>query len=501
MRFPRSSGILLPIFSLPRGSHIGDLGPGAYEFVDFLRDAGQSIWQLLPLGPPAAGNSPYSSYSAFAGNPLLISCDQLVDDGLLTEQQLEDAGYTQTNSGRVDYQQAGRLKDSLLAEAFATFQAGSFPELEYEFEAFCIRNRDWLDDFVLFEAIAKGTDSSNWTTWGDGLVKREPAAIEAASAQLTDAIAYSKFQQFVFSLQWRRLKAYANENNVRMYGDMPIFVAFESADVWCNQSLFQLGDDGRPNVVAGVPPDYFSETGQMWGNPLYRWDRLAETQFEWWVKRLKQAFELFDLLRIDHFRGFESYWEVPGDAENAISGRWVPAPGDDLFARIRDELGNVPIIAEDLGLITDEVHALRDRLQLPGMRVMQFGYDHAHDPYHRPESYPDHSVAYTGTHDNDTVRGWYDARCRDGNNNELLQPFLSNGSDNLHIDMMKGLFHSAADTVIVPVQDLLGLDSGARMNTPGEPNGNWDWRCLSEMLTADVASQVRELTDQSNRLP
>lgn len=499
MRFTRSSGILLPIYSLPRGAHIGDLGPGAFEFVDFLNSTDQSIWQLLPLGPPAAGNSPYSSYSAFAGNPLLISCDQLVDDRLLSPEQLADAGYTQANAGAVDYEAAKRIKDSLLATAFHSFKENSYPELEFEFEAFCQRNRDWLNDFVLFEAIAGDAHEWNWTKWEPGLAAREPASVEAAEARLQDAIAYSKFEQFVFDLQWRRLKAYANKNNVRIYGDMPIFVAFESADVWCHQDLFRLDENRRPSVVAGVPPDYFSETGQMWGNPLYAWDRLAETNYDWWVKRLKQAFELFDLLRIDHFRGFESYWEVPADAENAISGQWVPAPGDELFARIRSELGNVPIIAEDLGLITDEVHALRDRLELPGMRVMQFGYDHAHDAYHRPESYPDHSVAYTGTHDNDTVRGWYDARCANGNNNDLLHPFLGNGAGQLHVEMTRGLFHSAADTVIVPVQDLLGLDSKSRMNTPGEPNGNWAWRCLPDAITEGVANQLRELTNESNR--
>lgn len=499
MRFPRSSGILMPVFSLPRGAGIGDLGPGAYDFVNFLQAAGQTIWQLLPLGPTARGNSPYSSYSAFAGNPLLISFTQLVDDGLLTASQLTDSRFDDCHREAVDYAAVRSIKEPLLRSAYDSFQDNTRHNLRGEFESFCSGNESWLKDFVLFNALANDSGEADWTQWSPELVQRNSDAIAGAEERLADSIGFAKFEQFIFDLQWRRLKAYANQHNVRIYGDMPIFVAFESADVWCHQELFQLNENGRPSVVAGVPPDYFSATGQMWGNPLYRWERLAESGYEWWIRRLRQAFEFFDLLRIDHFRGFESYWEIPADAENAIGGRWMPAPGDDLFVRVREALGDVPIVAEDLGLITDDVHAMRERLGFPGMRVLQFGFDDIHDAYHRPESYPEHSIAYTGTHDNDTLIGWYQHRCDAGRDNELLNSRLSGDPHRIHTDLMGGLLHSAADTVIIPLQDLLGLDGASRMNTPGEPEGNWTWRCAEESMTDELSAQLRELTHQSHR--
>ena len=501
MRFPRSSGILMPVFSLPGGAGIGDFGDGAYEFVDFLHSASQSLWQILPLGPTARGNSPYSSYSAFATNPLLISCEQLVGDGLLSEQQLTAAEYSTVHSARVDYSLARAIKKPLLQAAFEKFQDEPQHALREAFDKFCEQNQSWLNDFVLFEAIACYINEPDWTKWDHDLANRNKSALRRVEDQLQTSIARSKFEQFLCDLQWKRLKNYANEKHVRIYGDMPIFVAFESADVWSHQDLFQLDECGQPTVVAGVPPDYFSATGQMWGNPLYDWDRLAETDYAWWVRRLKQAFEVFDVLRLDHFRGFESYWEIPAGAKDATAGHWKPSPGDDLFARIKSELGDVPIVAEDLGLITDEVHALRDRLGFPGMRVLQFGYDLEHDAYHRPESFPEHSVAYTGTHDNNTLVGWYEHRCESGIDNSLLDPFLQNGPDGLCHEMTVQLFHSAADTIIVPVQDLLALNGDSRMNTPGQPEDNWIWRCPKNTLTDSLATQLAELTTLSRRCP
>lgn len=509
MRFPRSSGLLMPVFSLPNGHGIGDLGESAFHFVDFLQSAGQSLWQLLPMGPAARGNSPYSSYSAFAGSPLFISAQGLVELGLLSQQdasaadpQSSPAGLiadASVNPPAVDYSAVRRSKKTLLRQAFQKFQTADLPELKRQFDGFCKAQADWLEDFVLFEALAIEQNDFDWSHWDASLAGREAAAVQAAAERLADAIQFSKFEQFLFHKQWHALKAYANERGVGIYGDMPIFVAYESADVWANQHLYQLGQNGRPTVVAGVPPDYFSETGQMWGNPLYAWERHAETGYAWWIRRLKQALESFDLLRLDHFRGFESYWEIPADAENAISGQWKPAPGDALFGAVRDALGDVPIVAEDLGLITEEVHQLRGRLGFPGMRVLQFGFEHHHDAYHRPECYPDDSVAYTGTHDNETIMGWFNRRLDEGVSQDLISPLLSGKADRIHLDLITNVANSAAHTVVFPIQDLLGLGNEARVNTPGEPDGNWEWRCASGALTPELANTLRELTTNSGR--
>ena len=498
MRFPRSSGVLLPVFSLP-GGLIGDFGQEAFRFVDFLASAGQTIWQLLPLGPPARGDSPYSSYSAFAGNPLFISCSELVKDGLLTDDRIAASGANHAGNGHVDYDFARSVKEPLLQSAFKAFQQLRSEELVSEFREFCDRNAIWLTDYVRFDALVAEHGHANWSTWDASLVRRNADALAAVDERLSEAIEFAKFEQFLFARQWKSLKAYANERNVRIYGDMPIFVAYESADVWMHQHLFQLDDTGRPEVVAGVPPDYFSETGQMWGNPLYRWDELASTGYEWWMQRLRQAFEAFDILRIDHFRGFESYWEIPASAENAIGGRWCPGPADGFFKAVEETLGELPIVAEDLGLITDDVHALRDRVGFPGMRVLQFGFAHEHDPYHRPDCFPEHCFAYTGTHDNDTLMGWYHARHENGAQQHLLDRFLSGDQGQVHWDFVSSVLHSAADTAIVPVQDLLGLGSDARMNTPGEPHGNWHFRCHSSAFTDELAQRLGELTRQSGR--
>jgi 4-alpha-glucanotransferase len=500
MRFPRSSGILMPVFSLPEGPGIGDLGPGAYRFVDFLQSAGQKIWQLLPLGPPARGDSPYSSLSAFAGNPLLISCDELVHMGLLTPEELFNAGHDTRNTTTVDYEKARSSKKPLLQAAFAKFRSSGSDELRRDFTEFCERCDVWLKDFARFNALATDLGNPDWSQWDPALVRREQSALDAVDERLAVEVEFAKFEQFVFASQWQKLKAYANQQNVQMYGDMPIFVAYESVDVWTNQELFCLDGMGRPLVVAGVPPDYFSETGQMWGNPLYNWDRLADSNYAWWTSRFRHAFEYFDILRIDHFRGFESFWEIPAGAENAIGGQWKHGPGRAPFDAAREALGELRIVAEDLGLITDAVHALRDALGFPGMRVLQFGVDSEDDPYHRPDSYPVHCFAYTGTHDNDTVLGWYLQRLKEGTDNSILSRYLGNAGDPVHSMLVRSVLNSAADSAIIPTQDLLGLDTIARINTPGLPEGNWMWRCAKESLSESLAADFRRWTEAANRI-
>ncbi len=499
MEFPRSSGVLMPVFSLPAGPGIGDLGKSAFRFVDFLKSAGQSIWQLLPLGPPALGDSPYSSYSAFAGNPLLISCEALVDDGLLTAEQLHAAGHVDSNVGRIDYDKARLIKKPLLNAAYRKFLAAPEESLSQGFQQFCVHNQFWLKDFARFDALSAESGNPDWSTWETELLHRDAVALAAVDARLADAIQFARFEQYLFARQWQKLKSYANSLGVRIYGDMPIFVAYESADVWINQSLFFLNEAGRPTVVAGVPPDYFSATGQMWGNPLYRWDVHAKDNYAWWTSRFRQAFEFFDILRIDHFRGFESYWEIPADAENAIGGQWRTGPGEAPFHAAQAALGELAIVAEDLGLITDAVHDLRERLGYPGMRVLQFGCDDEHDAYHRPEAYPKNSFAYTGTHDNDTLMGWYNTRIANDADNSIVNRMLNDEGSPVHEQLIRAILNSAADTTVIPMQDLLGLGSEARTNTPGEAKGNWSWRCNSTAVSDEVATALRLWTKAAGR--
>lgn len=498
MRFQRSSGILLHITSLPSEFGIGDLGEGSFRFVDFLQASGQSIWQVLPLSPPAYGDSPYSSYSAFAGNPMIISPNGLARDGLLSTTELCISN--KCSSDKVDYACARNQKLPLLEKAYANFRKSTDLALDDKYRFFCKENEFWLEDYARFTALAEQFGTANWSQWDKDVANREPAALKAWDEKLAVEIDFVKFLQFTFSSQWSILKSYANSHGVQIFGDMPIFVAYESSDVWANQDLFFLDEDGRQTVVAGVPPDYFSETGQRWGNPLYRWDRIAETNYEWWTNRFRAAFENFDLMRIDHFRGFESYWEVQADCPTAIDGKWQPGPGAAPFLAAQLELGELPIIAEDLGMITDEVHALRDQLDFPGMRVFQFGFDDEKDPYHRPEGYPAHSAAYTGTHDNDTIMGWYAARRQQRDDDVLLDRVVAPETPEAHLEMIRAVFGSESEIAIVPMQDALGLGSAARMNTPGEPDGNWTWRCASDAFSEALADELRTITESSNRV-
>lgn len=506
MRFPRSAGLLCHITSLPGPDGIGDLGTPSMAFVDFLAAAGQNLWQMLPLSPPAEGNSPYSAYSAFAGNPLMISLQELAKEGLLSDEQAS-SGQPEQNAAAdpamVDFAAVAERKQALLRLAFEqskTRQPATWQAARSDFEN---RHADWLDDFACYEVLLNHFGEPDWTQWPAEWAGRAPEAMAELDGQFGEELAFSKFKQFVFDRQWQTLKRYANERKVRLYGDMPIFVAHESADVWANRDLFALRPDGTPALVAGVPPDYFSKTGQLWGNPQYDWQALELTDFDWWTRRFARAFEQFDLLRVDHFRGFEAYWEVPADARTAIGGRWVEGPGAKPFRAAEKVLGELPLVAEDLGLITEGVHQLRDELGFPGMRVLQFGFDSPNDDFHRPSAYPEHSVAYTGTHDNDTVMGWYGERLKGPAkqvlpSDDLLHQVLS-GDEPVHWQLVGSVWRSPADTVVAPVQDILGLGNEARMNRPGQAKGNWAWRMTPGALTAETAERLRRLTEQAGR--
>lgn len=503
MEFPRASGVLLHITSLPSDYGVGDLGPNAYRFVDFLERAGQQIWQILPLGPTIQANSPYSCYSAFAGNALLISPEQMVEQGLLNAEDIETAPLEPEAASNANFPHAFEVKWRLLAVANERFFGRPACAQIDEFESFCVSQRSWLDDFALYAALMKHFGTDQWFRWESGLVTRDPATLREWRVRLAKAIEFEQFVQYVFFSQWQQLRQYANRHNVRLFGDMPIFVAHGSADVWANQDIFALDELGIPTVVAGVPPDYFSKTGQLWGNPLYRWDRLAETNYAWWTRRFQSAFHMYDLLRIDHFRAFEAYWEVPASAPTAISGRWVPGPGAAPFDAAQRQLGELPIVAEDLGMITDAVHELRDQLRFPGMRVLQFGFDFEHDSFHRPESFPENSVAYTGTHDNSTIMGWYlDRQPPKGTKPDILDRYLDLTADEatLHWQLIAMVLGSRAHTAIVPMQDILGLDDSARMNTPGMAFDNWGWRLQARQLTDKLAAELRIVTEATDRL-
>ncbi len=505
MRLRRSAGMLLHVTSLPGKFGIGDLGPAGYRFVDFLESAGQSVWQILPLCPPTAANSPYSSYSAFAGNTLLISPESLVKSSLLSDESLVrlvaqcPIATSMANANSVDYLSVEDFHRRMLAESF---QQSKDRVLESdEFKRFCRQQSWWLSEFVQYEALREHFGTGDWTKWP--VECRRPSSVPASLLmELDEAIAYAEYKQFLFDQQWNRLRAYANQRGIEICGDMPIFVAFESADVWANQNQFLLDAEGHPTVVAGVPPDYFSETGQLWGNPLYDWDVMKEDAYDWWVNRFRRALDQFDLLRVDHFRGFAEYWEVPADAETAAAGSWKKGPGDQVFLAAGRSLGELPIWAEDLGDIDQPVHDLRDSLSFPTMRVMQFGFDTHHDDFHRHTTFPQHCIGYTGTHDNDTLMGWYKTRAAslNGNaDNDVLAVFLTS-EDPVHLQMIDLLYQSAAAVAIVPVQDALGLDGEARMNVPGRAEGNWDWRLTEGQLTADVASGLRQKVLGSGRL-
>ncbi len=498
MRFPRASGVLLHPTSLPDSPGIGDLGPAAYRFVDFLAAAGQRYWQVLPLGPTGYGDSPYQCFSAFAGNPLLVSPDRLAEEELLASEHLADI--PAFDPRRVDFGRVIPWKRALLRASFDHFQRGAAPQLRDEFDRFCREEAGWLEDFALFMALKDEHGGAPWWEWDRPLRMRQPEAIREAVGRLADAMSFYRYQQWLFSRQWRALKAYANERGVRIIGDIPIFVAHDSADAWANPHLFHFDEEAHPTVVAGVPPDYFSATGQLWGNPLYRWDVMREDGYAWWIERFRAIFRLVDVARVDHFRGFEAYWEVPAGEDTAVNGRWVKGPGADFFETVLAALGELPIIAEDLGFITPEVTALRDRFDFPGMKVLQFAFGtDGFDPY-LPHNYPRNCVVYTGTHDNDTTVGWFRRSSTPEERDLALRYLRSDGSD-IAWDMMHLAWTSVADTAVAPMQDLLRLDSDARMNLPGSFGGNWQWRCPPGALTDELTAALRDMTDICGRNP
>jgi len=509
MSVPRSSGVLLHPTSLPSRFGIGDLGPEAYRFLKFLSDAGQSLWQVLPLGPTGYGDSPYACYSAFAGNTLLISPEQLVADGLLEESDLlESANGFAASSERINFGEVHVAKDQLLRKAYQRYTKTTDTNLRSAFETFAQNHGGWLEDYALFRALKDAHGGAAWNKWEPSLARRTPSALTRARKELHDEVEAHMFYQFLFFKQWLALKSYCNEHGIRVVGDLPIFVAPDSADVWTNPEEFQLDKHGAPTVVAGVPPDYFSTTGQLWGNPLYNWDRMLAEGFKWWIERVRATLKVVDIARIDHFRGFAASWEIPAGDKTAERGQWVAAPGRHLFTAIQNALGEVPIIAEDLGVITPDVVALREEFGFPGMRILQFGFGSDTKNIDLPHNYVQNVVAYTGTHDNDTTIGWFQSVAGEGSTrtaaqikreSEFCLSYLNSDGSEINWDFIRGVWASVANTAIVPLQDLLGLGTEARMNLPNSTSGNWNWRYKPNALTPEVAERLKKLTDLYGR--
>lgn len=499
----RKSGILAHITSLPSPFGIGDIGPGAYTFIDFLASAKQSIWQFLPLGVTdgAFSNSPYMSLSAFAGNPLIISPELLVNQGLLTSKDLDDTpDYSQYT---VDFSTVSHHKSRLLSQAYTQFRKNK----PADYEAFC-NEREWLNDYTLFRVLKKKYAGQSWYMWDSSLRDREISALQTIINCHKEEIDYYSFEQFIFFQQWRTLRSYSRGNNIELFGDIPIYVSLDSADVWANQEIFQLHPRSKkPRNVAGVPPDYFSDTGQKWGNPLYSWDNdssdIQSKLIQWWTSRFRSVYELVDIARIDHFRAFESYFAIPAEHKTAVNGEWVKGPGKPFFDSIFEKLGPINIVAEDLGEITPEVYALRDELDFPGMKVLQFAFDGNKKNTFLPWNFENSNCyVYTGTHDNDTTVGWYlDTRLNDHDRERIKTSANGQLHDNsaIHEDLIYLAMSSIASTCIFPLQDILGFGSDCRMNTPGQPDGNWSWRCSSEFLTNDKAGWLASLTEKFNR--
>jgi 4-alpha-glucanotransferase len=497
MSFARASGILLHPTSLPARGGIGDFGSAAYQFADFLASARQGVWQMLPLGPLGFGNSPYSSTSAFAGNPLLISLERLADRGWIDRSQLE---VLPSETGPVDYAAVFHQKLPLLFEAARNFLRSANENARARYEKFCRQNEWWLDDFVLFDALRARFKLKSWNEWPRELTHRNAEALADARNQMSDDLSVRSAVQFFFYEQWQALRAYCAERSVRIAGDIAIFVNFDSADVWTHPDLFRLNAELEPEVVAGVPPDFFSKEGQRWGHPLYRWDVMKERGYVWWINRLRWATQSFDYIRLDHFRGFAQFWEIPANEPTAIHGRWVDGPGDDLFIKVREALGGLPFFAEDLGYITPDVHALRDRLKIPGMAVLQFGFGDTGAHIHLPHMFTHEKVVYTGTHDNDTMGGWWASGATEIERG-LVHAYLGPCEDGIHWGMIRAAFDSVADLCIVPLQDVFGLGTEARMNVPSLEDGNWRWRFGADLLRPETANRLAALAEISDRLP
>jgi 4-alpha-glucanotransferase len=490
----RSSGILLHPTSLPSRGGIGDFGPEAYAYLDFLSEARQGLWQILPLSPPGLGNSPYSSISAFAGNPLLISLERLAERGWLGKDRLKQFS---AGGDRIDFEAVKAAKMPLLRQAAQSFLEGRDGDRR-TFENFKRENAWWLEDFVLFEVIREIHKGAAWSAWPKELARREQQALRKFGLEYQRQLEVERVVQFAFFEQWRALRQYCHQRGIKIVGDVAIFVNYDSAEVWRHPELFYLGDDLQPTVVAGVPPDAFSATGQRWGNPLYRWEVCKATNYAWWVQRMSWALQTCDIVRLDHFRGFESYWEIPASEPTAVHGHWVKGPGEDLFNVLRARLGDLPFIAEDLGMITPEVYALRDRLGVPGMKVLQFGFDNPGAHIYLPHKFVRNCVVYTGTHDNDTLVGWWNSSAGE-KARRYATAYIGEAKDGIHWAFIRTALASIADLAIVPLQDVLGLDSDSRMNTPSLSDGNWGWRFQPGALTHELAEKLATLTVVSDR--
>jgi 4-alpha-glucanotransferase len=502
MNFERSGGVLLHPTSFPGPYGIGDLGQEAYRFVDFLKQTGQKLWQILPLTPTGYGDSPYAAFSAFAGNPLLVSPDILLREGLLERADLQNL--PDFPPDRVEYGPLIEWKMALLRRSYELFKAQGIPEVRAELARFTAENANWLEDYALFMAVKAAHGGVTWSEWEEGVALRRPESLAHWRVRLEDDLGFQKYIQYLFSKQWAALKQYANARDVKIVGDIPIFVAYDSTDVWAHPEIFYLDEKGRATLVAGVPPDYFSATGQYWGNPLYRWDELAEDGYGWWVERFRNAYRLYDIVRLDHFRGFAAYWEVPANAEQtAANGRWVKGPGVPFFQALRNALGDQPIIAEDLGVITPDVVEIRETMGFPGMRVLQFAFGafetDATDPY-LPHNFEHNTAVYTGTHDNDTTPAWYRTASKMERTNVRHYLDLDDLPENedtgriIASKLVRLAYSSVADIAIVPLQDLLGAGHEARMNWPGKASGNWSWRYAPGALTKDVQEALRDIT-------
>ena len=490
---PRSAGVLLHPTSLPGRYGIGDLGDELTGFLDWSASAGMRMWQVLPLNPPGYGASPYGCVSSFAGNPLLISPQRLLHENLLEPEDVSDVPVFADE--RVEFDRVAETKFALLRIAWRRFESSPLRDAHDAFVA-APEQREWLDDYALFMSLKESAGGQPWWKWDKKLVRREPAAMRRAREEHEGEIRFWRFVQFLFFRQWEAVRTAARTRGISIIGDVPIYVACDSADVWGHRELFELDESGQPTVVAGVPPDYFSATGQRWGNPLYRWERMQELEFRWWIGRVRTNLRFADVLRLDHFRGFAAYWEIPASEPTAVHGRWMPGPGNALFNAMRAALGDLPLIAEDLGFITQDVHDLRTSTGLPGMRILQFGFAQVDSP-HLPHRYDPHTVVYTGTHDNDTARGWFSTASE--TERKSARDYLGCDGESVSACLIRAAYSSVAETAIVPVQDILDLGTEARMNRPGAETNNWSWRLLPGALTHEHAAHLRRLAEITGR--
>lgn len=491
----RSSGILLPVASLPGKYGIGSFSKEAYKFVDDLKEAGQNYWQILPLGPTGYGDSPYQSFSTFAGNPYFIDLDTLIEEGLLKESEVNSYDWG-SNKSYIDYEKIWLSRFKVLKIAFERFDAD-----DKEYRAFTEDNSFWLDDYALYMAVKNSFGGVSFIEWDEDIRKRDSKAIEKYKEELKEEIEFYKFQQFKFNEQWNKLKAYANKNGIKIIGDIPIYVAFDSADTWANPELFQFDEEGLPTGVAGCPPDAFSATGQLWGNPLYKWDYHKKTDYEWWIKRIKNCYKLYDVVRIDHFRGFDEYYNIPYGDSTAEFGKWEKGPGIELFKAIKKELGEIDIIAEDLGFLTESVLELVKETGYPGMKVLEFAFDSREESDYLPHNYTNNSVVYTGTHDNNTLKGWFNELTKE--DKAFVFKYLDKKKlkkKTLHWDFIRLAMGSVANLCVIPVQDYLGLGAEARINTPSTLGNNWKWRMSEGALSKELLDRIYKITKLYSRL-